>query len=63
MLYITYYKFNTLQRAIVSQQRYELLQKDNLITNLQIHPNQKGMDDFFKESKGQKISTKQLLHG
>lgn len=63
MLYITYFKFGALQRAVVSQQKYDLLLKDNTITDLQIHPNQRGMDDFFKESKGQKVSTKQLLHG
>ena len=63
MLYITYFKFGVLQRAIVSQQKYDLLLKDGSITNLQIHPNQNGMDNFYKESKGQKVSTKQLLHG
>ncbi len=63
MLYITYFKFGALQRAIVSQKKYDELSKDNSISSLQIHPNQSGMDNFYKESKGQKVTNKQLLFG
>lgn len=63
MLYITYKKFSILQRAIVNQQRYQQLKNDSSIEDLQLHPSQRDMENFFKECKGQSTDTKQLLYG
>ncbi len=63
MLYITYKKFGVLQRAIVNQQRYQSLKNDTSVENLQLHPSQNEMENYFKECKGQTRDTKQLLLG
>jgi len=63
MLYVTYLKFGILQRAIINQQRYNQLKEDATLENLTIHPSQYVMDNYYKESKGEKTNQKQILHG
>jgi len=63
MLYITYKKFGVLQRATVNKDRYNQLQNDSSIENLQIHSSQFEMDNFYKECKGLPKNNKQILLG
>lgn len=62
IIYITYRKNGTLQKASVRATQYEVLQRDNTISELTLHPNNRLMEKAYNEASGS-VSSKQILLG
>lgn len=63
LLYITYKRNGKLLKATIKNNQYEQFKKDSSITELQIHPNNFVMENYYKEvCTNSNCSTKKFLN-
>jgi hypothetical protein len=53
--YVTYKKNGSLKRGVLSESQYKLYSSNSLVSDLEIHPNQQVMEEYFSGNKGKKI--------
>jgi len=54
--YVTFKKNGILKRGVLSESQYKTYNSDDSVTELEIHPNQKIMEEYYSgNSNGKKI--------
>jgi len=61
--YVTFKKNGILKRGVLSESQYKVYSSDNSVSNLEVHPSQKTMEEYYNISIGKSGSSKSLLLG